>query len=61
MKSVIEACYLKRGAKRRSYTQPVFTCSKLKIETLEQCEICSKLTVKIPERRKVPSLGCLYW
>ena len=32
-------------------SQPVFTCSKLKIETLEQrCEICSKLTIKPPKR-----------
>ena len=28
-------------------TQPVFTCSKLTIETLEQrCEICPELTIK---------------
>ena len=36
------------------FTEPVITCSKLTIETLEQgvnCELCSKLTIKIPERR----------
>ena len=34
-------------------TQPVFTCSKLIIETLEQgVKICSKLTIKKPERRQ---------
>ena len=33
-------------------TQPTITCSKLAIETLEQCvKICLKLTVKTPERR----------
>ena len=39
---------------RREQTRLVFTCSKLTIETLEQarCEICSKLTIKIPERRQ---------
>ena len=33
-------------------TLPAITCSKLTIETLEQGEICSKLTIKIPERRR---------
>ena len=33
-------------------TQPVFPCSKSRMETPEQlCEICSKLTTKTPERR----------
>ena len=33
--------------------QPAITCSKLKIETLEQrCEICSKLAIKLPKRRQ---------
>ena len=33
-------------------TQPAISCSKLAIETLEQrCEICSKLTIKLPKRR----------
>ena len=33
-------------------SQPAFACSKLTIETLPQgsCEICSKLTIKTPER-----------
>ena len=32
--------------------QPVYTCSKLTIETLEKrCEISLKLTIKTPERR----------
>ena len=32
--------------------QLTFTCSKATIETLEKrCEICSKLKIKIPERR----------
>ena len=36
------------------YTQLTFTCSKSVIETLEKsCEICSKLTIKTPERRIV--------
>ena len=34
-------------------SQPVFTCSKLTIETLEyariKCEICSKVILKTPE------------
>ena len=35
-------------------SQPAFTCSKLTIETLEQrFEICSKLTIKPPKRRKL--------
>ena len=35
-------------------TQPI-TCSKLTTETLEQrCEICSKLTIKLPKRRQWP-------
>ena len=34
-------------------TQPGLTCSKLTIETLEQrCEICLKLTIKTPKRRR---------
>ena len=38
--------------------QPAFTCSTLTIETLEQrCEICSKLTIKIPERRQWRRFG----
>ena len=34
-------------------SQPAITCSKLIMETVQQdrCEICSKLTIKIPERR----------
>ena len=37
-------------------TQPVFTCSKSAMETVEKgvkkmCEICSKLITKTPERR----------
>ena len=33
-------------------TQLTFTCSKSTIETLKKiCEIYSKLTIKIPERR----------
>ena len=33
-------------------SQPAISCSKLTIETREQdCEICWKLTIKIPERR----------
>ena len=32
-------------------TQLIFTCSKSTTETLEKrCEICSKLTIKTPER-----------
>ena len=34
-------------------TQLTFTCSNSTIETLEKsCEICSKLTIKTPERRQ---------
>ena len=34
-------------------SQQTFTCSKSAIETLEKrCEICSKLTTNIPERRQ---------
>ena len=34
-------------------SQPAITCSKSAIETLEQrCEICSKLTIKTPKRRR---------
>ena len=32
--------------------QLTFTCSKSTIETLKKCEICSKLTIKTPERRQ---------
>ena len=32
--------------------QLVFTCPKLTIETLTRCEICSKLTIKTPERHQ---------
>ena len=32
-------------------TQQAFTCSKSLIETLEKGLTCSKLTMKIPERR----------
>ena len=33
-------------------SQPAITCSKLtKKNTRTRCEICSKLTIKIPERR----------
>ena len=33
-------------------SQSAFTWSKLTIETLENgCEVCSKLTIKTPERR----------
>ena len=35
-------------------TQPVCTCSKSIIETPEQCEICSKLTIRTPERHQKP-------
>ena len=35
------------------FTQLTFTCSESTIEILEKrCEICSKLTMKIPERRQ---------
>ena len=35
-------------------SQPVITCSKLTIETLEQrCEIYSKLTIKTPKRLNI--------
>ena len=41
-----------------SCSQPVFTCSKLTTETLEQrCEICSKLTIKTPKRRQWRRFG----
>ena len=34
-------------------TQPAITCSKLNnINTRTRCEICSKLTIKIPERHQ---------
>ena len=39
-------------------SQPVFTCSKLTIEALEQrCEICSKLTIKTPKRHQWRHFG----
>ena len=42
-------------------SQPVITCSKLTIETLEQrCEICSKLTVKTPKRLNILVFSLLY-
>ena len=38
---------------KRQRTQPAFTCSKLEIEKLEQSvKICSKLTIKAPERHQ---------
>ena len=33
-------------------TQLTFTCSMSTSETLEKAEICSKLTLETPERRK---------
>ena len=33
-------------------TQLVMACLKLTVETLEQCEIFLKLTIKTPERRQ---------
>ena len=38
-------------------SKPAFTFSKSKMKTLEQCEICSKLTIKIPERRQAGHSG----
>ena len=38
-------------------TQLTFTCSKSTIETLEKCEICSKLTIKTPKRRQWHRFG----
>ena len=35
-----------------STSQLTFACSKSTIETLEKGEICSKLTIKTPERRQ---------
>ena len=32
-------------------SQPAFTCSKSIIETTEQGEVCSKLTIETPGRR----------
>ena len=32
-------------------TQLTFTSSKSTVEALKMCEICSKLTIKAPERR----------
>ena len=40
-------------------TKPAFTCSKLTIETIEQCEIYAKLTIKTPERRQWRRCGVL--
>ena len=39
-----------------------FTCSKSTVETVEQGlkKICSKLTIKTPERHQLTSLRCLY-
>ena len=36
----------------RTFLQLTFTFLKTAIETLEKSEICSKLTIKIPERRR---------
>ena len=39
-------------------TRQTNTCSKSRKETLEKkCEICSKLTIKIPERRQWSRFG----
>ena len=38
---------------KKNITQWTITCTKLTIEILEQrCEICSKLTIKTPKRRR---------
>ena len=45
---------MKEDNRLRIKTQ-TFTCSKLTIEarsTRKRCEICSKLTIKTPERRQ---------
>ena len=43
---------------RIKISQPAFTCSKLTKETLEKsCEICSKLTIKTPQRRQLHRFG----
>ena len=34
-------------------TQLAFTCSKSTTETLEQCKICSELTIKATEQRQL--------
>ena len=48
MKDLISKYFLGRGVVS---TQPVITCSKLTIETLEKrCEICSKLRIKPPKQ-----------
>ena len=35
-----------------SITQITFTCSNSTTETRKRCEICSKLIIKTPERRR---------
>ena len=39
--------------------QPALTCLKLTTETPEACKICSKLTIKRPERRQGRRSGVL--
>ena len=42
-------------------SQPAFTCSKLTTEILEQgVEICSKLTIKTPERNRWRRFGVFF-
>ena len=42
-------------------SQPAFTCSKLTTERLEQgAEICSKLTMKTPERNQWRRFGVFF-
>ena len=41
----------KKARESESDVLVTFTCSKSTIETSERCEICSKLTIKTPERR----------
>ena len=47
----METCIV-HGESAQIYFIYAFTCSKSTIETLEKCEICSKLTIKTPEQRQ---------
>ena len=49
---ITETIYVLETVSRgQCFEEGPFTCPKSTIETLEKCEICSKLTIKTPEQR----------
>ena len=48
--SIVLYCSISQNFSHKySHGRPIFTCSKVTMETAEQCVICSKLTINTPE------------